>query len=109
MDYSKISLEGKVAVVTGGSRGIGRCSALAFADAGADVVVASRKLPDLEAVVEEIKAKGAKGMAIASHIAKTEEQKNLIEKVMAEFGRIDILVNNAGTNPYFGPLIDAEE
>jgi dehydrogenase/reductase SDR family protein 4 len=109
MDYSKISLEGKVALVTGGSRGIGRASALAFADAGADVVVASRKLPDLEGVVEEIKAKGAKGMAIASHIAKMEESKNLVEKVMAEFGRIDILLNNAGTNPYFGPLIDAEE
>ena len=109
MDYSKISLEGKVALVTGGSRGIGRASALAFADAGADVVVASRKLPDLEGVVEEIKAKGVKGLAISSHIAKIEESKNLVEKVMAEFGRIDILMNNAGTNPYYGPLIDAEE
>ena len=109
MDFSKISLDGKVALVTGGSRGIGRASALAFADAGADVVVASRKLPDLEAVAGEIKAKGRKGLAIASHIAKIEESKNLVEKVMAEFGRIDILMNNAGTNPYFGPLMEAEE
>ncbi len=109
MDFSKISLEGKVALVTGGSRGIGRASALAFADAGADVVVSSRKLPDLEVVVEEIKAKGRKGMAVVSHIAKMEDSQNLVEKVKAEFGRIDILVNNAGTNPYNGPLMDAEE
>jgi NAD(P)-dependent dehydrogenase (short-subunit alcohol dehydrogenase family) len=109
MDFSRISLEGKVALVTGGSRGIGRASALAFADAGADVVVASRKLPDLEVVAEEIKAKGKKGLAIASHIAKVEESKSLVEKVMAELGRIDILLNNAGTNPYFGPLMKAEE
>ena len=109
MDFSKISLDGKVALVTGGSRGIGRASALAFADAGAEVVVASRKLPDLEGVAEEIKAKGRKGLAVASHIAKIEESKNLVEKVMAEFGRIDILLNNAGTNPYYGPLMEAEE
>ncbi|MFC1982061.1 SDR family NAD(P)-dependent oxidoreductase [Chloroflexota bacterium] len=109
MDFSMISLEGKVALVTGGSRGIGRTSALALADAGADVVVASRKLADLEKVAGEIKARGRKGLAIASHVAKGEEVKSLVEKVLAEFGRIDILVNNAGTNPYFGPLMDAEE
>lgn len=109
MDFSKISLDGKVALVTGGSRGIGRASALTFADAGADVVVSSRKLPDLEKVAEEIKAKGQKGLAVASHAAKIEESKDLVERVMAEFGRIDILVNNAGTNPYYGPLMDAEE
>ena len=109
MDFSKISLEGKVALVTGGSRGIGRATALTFADAGADVAISSRKLPDLEEVAEEIKAKGRKGLAVASHIAKIEESRTLVEKVKAEFGRIDILVNNAGTNPYGGPLIDAEE
>ncbi|GAI08368.1 unnamed protein product, partial [marine sediment metagenome] len=92
-----------------GSRGIGRASALAFADAGADVVVASRKLPDLEKVAEEIKARGRRGLAVASHVAKMEELKNLVEQVKAEFGRIDILMNNAGTNPYYGPLLDAEE
>jgi dehydrogenase/reductase SDR family protein 4 len=103
------SLEGKVALVSGGSRGIGRACALAFAENGADVVVSSRKLAGLDAVAEEIKARGRKGMAVASHIAKVEESANLVEKVKAEFGRIDILVNNAGTNPYFGPIIDAEE
>ena len=109
MDVSRFSLDGKVALVTGGSRGIGREIALTFADAGADVVISSRKLPDLEEVVGEIRAKGRKGLAVASHIAKIEESQSLVEKVKAEFGRIDILVNNAGTNPYMGPLIDAEE
>jgi dehydrogenase/reductase SDR family protein 4 len=109
MDFSKISLKGKVALVTGGSRGIGRAIALAFADAGADVAVCSRKSPELEKVSEEIKAKGRKSLAITSHVAKAEESKNLVEKVIKEFGRIDILVNCAGTNPYAGPLIDAEE
>jgi dehydrogenase/reductase SDR family member 4 len=109
MDLSKISLKGKVALVSGASRGIGEASALAFASAGADVVVASRKLADLEKVAEKIKAKGVKSLAVASHVAKLEDSKNLVTTVMKEFGRIDILFNNAGTNPYVGPLLDAEE
>ena len=109
MSIVNFSLEGKVALITGGSRGIGRAIALAFAENGADVAISGRKLPDLEAAVEEIKAKGRKTLAVSSHIAKLEESTNLVEKVKAEFGRIDILVNNAGTNPYNGPLIDAEE
>ena len=109
MGIVNFSLENKVALVTGGSRGIGRAIALTFAENGADVVVSSRKLPELEQVAEEIKATGRKGLAISSHIAKAEESRNLVEKVKGEFGRIDILVNNAGTNPYMGPLIDAEE
>jgi dehydrogenase/reductase SDR family protein 4 len=109
MDFSKISLKGKVALVSGASRGIGEASALAFASAGADVVVASRKLADLEQVAEQVKAKGVRSMAIAAHVAKIEDSKNLVSTVMKEFGRIDILFNNAGTNPYAGPLMDAEE
>ena len=109
MSIVNFSLEGKVALVTGGSRGIGRATALTFAEAGADVAISARNLPDLELVVEEIKSKGRKGLAVVSHIAKIEESTNLVETVKAEFGRIDILVNNAGTNPYGGPLIDAEE
>ena len=109
MDASKFSLKGKVALVTGGSRGIGRAIALTFADAGADVVISARKQPDLEAAAEEIKAKGGRVLAVSSHIAKLEESQNLVEKIKTEFGRLDILVNNAGTNVYLGPLIDAEE
>ena len=103
------NLTDRVALITGGSRGIGRATALAFAEAGADVVVSSRKLPDLEKVAEEVNATGRKCVAIASHIAKIEESQKLVDKVMAEFGRIDILFNNAGTNPYNGPLMEAEE
>lgn len=109
MDFSKISMKGKVALVSGASRGIGEASALAFADAGADVVVASRKLPDLEKVAAKIKAKGVRSLAVAAHAAKIEDSKNLVNTVVKEFGRIDILFNNAGTNPYTGPLLDAEE
>jgi dehydrogenase/reductase SDR family protein 4 len=109
MNLSMFSLEGKVALITGGSRGIGRASALALADAGAHVVVSSRKIADLELVAAEIKAKGVKGMAIAAHNAKMEESKVLVDRVMKEFGRIDILMNNAGTNPYYGPLMDQDE
>ena len=109
MALAKFSLEGKVALVTGASRGIGRAIALAFADAGADVAISSRKLPDLEAVAEEIKTKGRKSMALVSHIAKIDDSKTLVAKVKSEWGRINILVNNAGTNPYYGPLLDAEE
>ena len=109
MDLSLFSLEGKVALVTGGSRGIGRASALALADAGATVVVSSRKIEGLEPVAEEIRAKGVKGMAIAAHVAQTEDSKALIEKVTKEFGRLDILVNNAGTNVCHGPLMNQDE
>ncbi|HET6477969.1 MAG TPA: SDR family oxidoreductase [Dehalococcoidales bacterium] len=109
MNLSRFSLEGKVALVTGGSRGIGRAIALAFADAGADVAISSRKLPDLESVADEIGKKGVKCMAVASHIARGEESKALVDRVVGELGKIDILVNNAGTNPYAGPLLKAEE
>jgi NAD(P)-dependent dehydrogenase (short-subunit alcohol dehydrogenase family) len=109
MGTANFSLENKVALVTGGSRGIGRAIALTFAENGADVAISSRKLPDLEQVAEEIRATGRKGIAISSHIAKAEESRNLVDRVKKEFGRIDILVNNAGTNPYMGPLVDAEE
>ena len=109
MNLSRFSLEGKVAIVTGGSRGIGYASALAMADAGANVVVSSRKIADLERVAEEIRAKGVKGMAVAAHVAKIEDTRALVEKVVKEFGRIDILVNNAGTNPYYGTLLEQDE
>ena len=109
MSINQFSLEGKVALITGGSRGIGRAIALALADAGADVAMSSRKLPALEEVAEEIKGKGRKSMALACHIAKPEDSQSLVEKVRSKWGKIDILVNNAGTNPYYGPLLEAEE
>ena len=109
MDCSFLSFEGKVVLVTGGSRGIGKSTALAFADAGADIAIASRKLPDLEKVADEIKAMGRKALCVAAHAKKPEDLKNLVEKVMAEYGKIDVLVNNAATNPAMGTIVDTEE
>ncbi len=106
MDFS---LEGKVALVTGGSRGIGKAAALGLARAGADVVVASRKLPDLEKVAEEIRGLGRKSLAVEVHVGRVEQIDNLVSKVKEEFGRIDILVNNAGTNPTMAQALDIEE
>ncbi len=109
MISARFSLEGKVALVTGGSRGIGRATALGFAEVGADVVVASRKLPELEKVVDEIRGLGRKSLAVASHVGRMEQIRNLVDEVVAEFGRIDILVNNAGTSPVMSPALDLEE
>jgi len=106
MDFS---LEGKVALITGGSRGIGRASALGLAQAGADVAVASRKLPDLEKVAAEIRERGRRSLAVAAHGARMDQIKTLVSKVNDEFGRIDILVNNAATNPVMDPALDIEE
>jgi len=109
MVKANFSLEGKIALITGGSRGIGRATALGFADAGADVVVVSRKLPDLEEVANEIRRKGRKAMAIAAHVGRFDEIANLVGQINQEFGRIDILVNNAGTTPALSPLLNLEE
>jgi len=109
MDLAQFSLEGKVAVITGGSRGIGKATALGYARAGADVVVTSRKLPDLEMVADEIRSLGRRALAVEAHVARMEQISGLVEKVVAEFGKIDILVNNAGTSPVFAPALELEE
>jgi len=109
MDCSFLSLEGKVAIVTGGSRGIGKAVALVFADAGADVVVASRKMEGLEPVAEEIRGMGRKALAVPTHAKKVADLQNLVDRTMEEFGRIDILVNNAATNPAMAAVVDTEE
>ena len=105
----EFSLEGKIALITGGSRGIGRATALGFARAGADIVIASRKLPDLEKVAGEIRESGRKSLAVSAHIGRMEDINNLVAKVKDEFGRIDILVNNAATNPTMASALEMEE
>ena len=107
-DVSQFSLEGQIALVTGGSRGIGEATAIAFAKAGADVAVTSRKLPDLERVAGEVRKLGRRAIAIEAHIGRMEMLQPVIDRVVAEFGRIDILVNNAGTN-FFMPAIEMTE
>lgn len=95
IDTSQFSLEGKSALVTGGSRGIGEATALAFARAGANVAVSSRKIEDLERVAGEVRKLGRKALAVEAHIGKMELLQPLVDRVMKEFGKIDILVNNA--------------
>lgn len=104
-----LTLSGKVALVTGGSRGIGRAIALGLAQAGADIIVASRKLADLEKVVEEVGRLGRKAVAIPTNIGKMDEVNNLVNKARDAFGRIDLLVNNAATNPNMEQLLDVTE
>jgi dehydrogenase/reductase SDR family protein 4 len=108
MTIPNLSLEGKVAIVTGGSRGIGRAIALGFAEAGADVVVCSRTLADLEKVAEGIQALGRRSLAVETNISVKSDVDNLVEKTLEKFGTIDILVNNAAMN-IMRPLIELRE
>ncbi len=102
-------LTGKVAIVTGASRGIGETIAQTLAKAGAKVAIASRKQEDLQAVADEIKAAGGEAVAIACHTGKREQVQALVQQVLDTWGRVDIVVNNAATNPHFGPMITSEE
>ncbi|MGO9857396.1 MAG: SDR family NAD(P)-dependent oxidoreductase [Acidimicrobiales bacterium] len=90
---------GKVVIVTGGSKGLGREMALGFAEAGADVVVASRKLEHCEAVAEEVRGMGRRALAVSCHVGDWEQCEALVDVTVAEFGCIDVLVNNAGIAP----------
>jgi NAD(P)-dependent dehydrogenase (short-subunit alcohol dehydrogenase family) len=91
--------DGKVVVVTGGSKGLGRAMVLGFAGAGADVVVASRKREACEAVAAEARALGCRAIAVACHVGDWDQCQVLVDATVAEFGRIDVLVNNAGIAP----------
>jgi len=106
---NKFRLDNQVAIITGASRGIGEAITTAFAEAGAKVVLSSRKQPDLERVTQEIKKSGGEAFPIAAHGGKIEDLKALVQKTIDRYGRIDILVNNAGTNPLFGPIINTDE
>lgn len=102
-------LTGKVAIVTGGSRGIGEAIAMAFAEFGAKVVLSSRKLEGLNAVKEKIEAAGGEAICIPAHMGKLDSLKSVVDGAMEAYGTIDILVNNAATNPVFGPLMQSNE
>jgi len=105
----EFSLKNKVALITGASRGIGQATAIGMAQAGADLAIASRKLPDLEKAAAEIQKTGRKCIPIATHAGKIEEINSLVKKVVDEFGRIDILVNNAATNPTMASALDIDD
>jgi NAD(P)-dependent dehydrogenase (short-subunit alcohol dehydrogenase family) len=100
-------LEGKVALVTGGSRGLGREMVLAFAEAGADVVISSRKLAGCEDLADEVRAKtGRRALAVACHVGQWDALDGLVDAAYDEFGTVDVLVNNAGMAPVY-PSLDA--
>jgi len=101
-------LTGKVAIVTGGGKGIGKAIALALSDSGANVVVAARTTPEIEAVTEEIFSRGGRAMARTTDVTRSEQIEALIESTVKEFGRIDILVNNAARS-FLRPLLDLRE
>jgi dehydrogenase/reductase SDR family member 4 len=102
-------LTGKVALITGASRGIGRSIAHCMARQGARIVVASRKLDACEAVVKEIAEAGGEAVAAACNISRKEELERLVATADRAFGRIDILVCNAATNPVFGPMREVSD
>jgi len=102
-------LSDKVAIVTGGSRGIGEAIARRLASEGASVVIASRKQEGLDPVAASIRDAGGTCIAIACHTGKDEEIEALVSRTVAELGKVDILVNNAATNPYFGPMMNLED
>jgi NAD(P)-dependent dehydrogenase (short-subunit alcohol dehydrogenase family) len=100
-----MSLQGKVAVITGASRGIGEAIARAFVAEGAKVVIAARKPDGLEAVASSLKGSAH---AVAAHTGKEEDCERLVSAAVEKFGKVDILVNNAAANPYFGPMLGIE-
>jgi NAD(P)-dependent dehydrogenase (short-subunit alcohol dehydrogenase family) len=105
MSTDRFSLEGKVAVVTGASRGIGRAIAIGFAEAGADVAVAARSEADLETLVKEIDGLGRRGLAVPTDVTDRASIQNLIDTTTNELGRLDILVNNAGGTRFNAPIV----
>ena len=106
MTLPSLRADGKVVVVTGASKGLGRAMAVGFAEAGADVVVASRKLSSCDRVVAEIEALGRRALAVSCHVGDWDQCAALVDVTVAEFGRIDVLVNNAGIAPVPPSLLD---
>ncbi len=101
----ELRLDGKTALVTGGSRGIGKAIAMAFAEAGANVVITARKAEQLEAAASEI---GNECFWMPSNVGDAESATEVVRATIKQFGGIDVLVNNAATNPYVGPMIEAD-
>ena len=106
---SRFDLTGKVAIVTGSSKGIGLSIARGLSENGAKVVISSRKQEAVDAVAQEFKEAGLEATGIECHIGDAKQREQLIAKTMEVYGRIDILVNNAAINPFYGPLEAAEE
>ena len=108
MPTKLFDLSGRIALITGASRGIGEATARLLAEQGAHVIISSRRQEALDPVAESIRSAGGQATAIAAHQGDSEALKALIERISEDFGKLDILVNNAATNPYFGHVLDTE-
>ena len=109
MAHNHIDMTSKVVFITGGSRGLGRAMALAFAKAGADLVITSRKIESCIATATEIEALGRQAMAHACHVGYWEQCDALVDAVYERFGKIDVMINNAGMSPHYGRPTDIPE
>ena len=109
MTHTLFRMAGKVALITGSSRGIGRAIAEAFAQAGARVVVSSRNQDACDRVAREIRSRGAEAVAVACNVSHHDEVDRLVTRSVQRLGPIDIFVGNAATNPCLGPLLDVED
>jgi NAD(P)-dependent dehydrogenase (short-subunit alcohol dehydrogenase family) len=109
MYVDKFRLDGKIAVITGASRGIGKEIALGFAEQGARLVIASRKQESVDVAAEEIRRRGAECTALVCHMGNPDQIRSLFERTVQTYGTVDVLVNNAAINPFFGPVLQADE
>jgi NAD(P)-dependent dehydrogenase (short-subunit alcohol dehydrogenase family) len=109
MEKVDFSLKGKVALVTGASRGIGEAIAITLADYGAHCILVSRKADALQGVADNIASRGGKADALACHVGDLKQIEALFKKIKERYGKLHILINNAATNPYFGEMLDADE
>jgi NAD(P)-dependent dehydrogenase (short-subunit alcohol dehydrogenase family) len=108
MATTLFDLTGKIALVTGASRGIGEAIAVLLAEQGAHVIVSSRKLDGCQQVADQITANGGSAEALACHVGSMEQIEEAFAVIKSKYGRLDILVNNAATNPYFGHILDTD-
>ena len=106
--HDRLRLDGKIAIVTGASKGIGEAIACSLAECGAKVVVSSRKQEAIEEVAARIRGIGGEAIAIAAHVGNMDQAVALVDQTAERFGGVDIIVNNAGTNPVFGGIVDAD-
>lgn len=105
---AKFDLSGKVAIITGASKGIGKSIAHGLAEHGASVIISSRKQDAVDAVAAEFQAAGLEATGIACHVGDDAQRKALVEKTVEKYGGVDILVNNAATNPVFSPMVNLD-
>ena len=103
------SLKEKTAIISGGSKGIGKSIAFKYAEAGANVVICSRKKDNLDSAIEEAQTSGFNIIGIECNTGEIESINNVVDKTLEQFNRVDILVNNAAANPYYGPILNSED